>query len=442
MALIQDPDSLTQGTEITIDPTNRTIALTVAGNLSNDGVTGLALYSFLKEEWKDDANLIKYTFPMVSITKEQFEFVAGWKPADDTTRKLIRTAGWAEYSSTNVKLREYAGIISLGNIGETDQPYFEQGAGATNTAFQGAVNEAVQIYGDADNGNFDYRATFKIFVREQGKIYAQSELSDIGVTTMTYIAYRFPLANQVDLKIAESDANIGANAPYTGITIEYFGTNQAVDIGGSNYNFTVIIDGNGASAEQIYEKVQYQLRQNSDIDSGAGTVTGKTADELLKFVGDTLVSSNGVVITNFDNNDINRMEFYDVTGTKRTYPYVSAGTLNFNVNLQNDAAAKYWMFFENAGGSTIDSGAAILVNDKDGNPITGTVGGNATISFTFDYDGNTQGSRTASTDANIVIRAIGLTTSQFVEARGTISRSTGQNFSLVASLERNYENPA
>ena len=90
MPLITDPDNLNQGTELTLDTSALTIALTVTGNLSNDGVTGQALYSFLKEEWKTDASLIPYPFPMVSITPEQFEFIAGWKPANDTTRNLMR----------------------------------------------------------------------------------------------------------------------------------------------------------------------------------------------------------------------------------------------------------------------------------------------------------------------------------------------------------------
>ena len=48
MALITDPDQLNQSTEITINTSAKTITLNVAGNLSNDGVTGQALYSFLK----------------------------------------------------------------------------------------------------------------------------------------------------------------------------------------------------------------------------------------------------------------------------------------------------------------------------------------------------------------------------------------------------------
>ena len=54
MPLINDPDQLNQGTEITIDTTLKEITLNIAGNLSNAGVTGQALYSFLKEEWRTE----------------------------------------------------------------------------------------------------------------------------------------------------------------------------------------------------------------------------------------------------------------------------------------------------------------------------------------------------------------------------------------------------
>jgi hypothetical protein len=304
MALIVDPDFLSQATSVTITPAAKTIKLNIAGNLTTEGVTGQCLYSFLKEQWKTDANLIKYSFPMLSITNEQFEFSDGWVPADDATRKLIRSAGWAEVNSAGAVKRKYAGIVSLGTIGSTDQAYFQQatsgaGSAAVNFTYQGPVNEAVQIYGvsalDAGSGNFDYTTSFKMFARIQGKKYAQSQLSDIGVSTMSYIVYRFPLSNDTDLKITHADASISASAPYTGINITYYGSDQNVTIGTSAYPYRIIITGNNATAEQIYEKVQYQLRQNSDIDNGAGVVTGKTADTLLNFVGDTLVTTRAFI---------------------------------------------------------------------------------------------------------------------------------------------------
>ena len=172
MALIIDPDDLNQGTEVTINTTAKTIALNVAGNLSDDGATGQAFYSFLKEEWKNDASLIAYNFPMVSITPEQFEFVEGWTPANNTTRNLLRNAGWREINASDVLEREYMGVISLGNIDATSTAYyaFSSDTAKTDFDFTGPVNQAIQTFGDASNGNFDKRNdTLTVYIRSQGK---------------------------------------------------------------------------------------------------------------------------------------------------------------------------------------------------------------------------------------------------------------------------------
>jgi hypothetical protein len=190
MPVIFDLDDLVLNTDVVIDTTAKTIQLLTTGAIDDEGatggVTGQALYSWLKEQWKSSSTFIKYPFPMEAITPEQFEFINGWKPLNDTTRKLIRTAGWTEKNAGGTVLRRYAGIVSLGSLGATDQPYYRFGTGsAVDFTYPGPVNEAVQIYGDTDNGNFDYTGgtAFNIFCREQGKTYAASNnwCSDIDL---------------------------------------------------------------------------------------------------------------------------------------------------------------------------------------------------------------------------------------------------------------------
>jgi hypothetical protein len=82
-----------------------------------------------------------------------------------------------------------------------------------------------------------------------------------------------------------------------------------------------------------------------------------------------------------------------------------------------------------------------LVDNNASVDISGNISGRAEIPFDYDYDGNVQGGRTAATDADVTIVAIGLNSAQYVVATGTITRATGVNFSLVAPLERNYTNP-
>lgn len=518
-----DNSPSTDEKSVHVDTGARKIWLLSQGSLSSDGVTLQALYSFLKEEWKDDATLIPYPFPITAITPEQFELSSDWEFASDGIRKLVRTGGWREIDLDDNIKREYMGIVTLGSFEDSgaDQAYYQVGTDPTDTGaainftYFGPVNEPIltfkEIIGptaslnfnsssqltrgsgswitdgvkvgsqitirDAENGGnigtfsvtvvtalvitvsgtpfttnadddtavvaINYRNAVKLFLRVRdgdtnGKTYAQSNLAAIGVTSVDNKVFRFPLSNAADLKISETDVNIAADSPYTSIVTRYFdqafsrdvdsgtdrnfgividvGTHSGVDgstsasgnvlttaeggiitagnpfaggtltihegsdagvytisgnptattvtitttfvNGGSNQSFTLqrgtpIV----ATAEEIYEKVQYLLRQASDVDSTGDVVTGRTADSLLTFVGDTLKcgtstptnpngGGSGVIIEGFDSGDTNRLAFVDNLGVERTYPFVAAGTVAFNANLVSDGSAKYWMFYE------------------------------------------------------------------------------------------------
>ena len=450
MAIIIDPDNLALTTDIAIDTTAKTIEIKTTGAVtdagSTGGVSGQALYSFLKEQWKNSSTFIKFPFPMEAITPEQFEFINGWKPLNDTTRNLIRTAGWAEKSAAGAVLRKYMGVVSLGSIGGSDQPYYRWNTGAkVNFAYPGPVNQAVQIFGDATNGNFDYSDggdTFTIYVREQGKTYGTSNNTAIGASTLSYITYRFPLSNSTDLKISASDATISTTAPWNQITVEYFTTDQMRDIdGGGTEPYRIIVtDASGlATTQQIYEKLQYLLRQNSDIDSGAGTVTGATADALAFFLGDTLVGATGLAIDGLNDNYKNAVSLFDKNGVNRLYPFIAAGTINFGANA-GSGDFEYTMFFATTPAGDFGTANAVIVNDATGTPITGTYSGSP-VSFSFAYDTNTQGGRTAGTTPAVKLVGIGLAGGQYTLVDASITRSAGQSILLAPAQERNYSNP-
>lgn len=449
MAIIVDPDNLALTTDVVINTTAKTIQLLSTGSIQNagstGGVTGQCLYSFLKEEWKSSATFIKFPFPMEAITPEQFEFINGWAPADDATRNLIRTAGWAEKNTAGAVLRKYMGVVSLGSIGAGDQPYFRWNTGAkSNFAYTGPVNQAVQIFGDAANGNFAYDDggdTFTIYVREQGKTFASSNNAAIGAPTLGYITYRFPLSNTADTKISASDATIAATAPWNQISVEYFGTDQNRNIDGTSAPFRIIVtDASGvATTQEIYEKAQYLLRQDSDIDSGADTVNGATANALVSFLGDTLVGATSLAIDNLNSNFLNSVSLFDRNGVNRLYPFVAAGTINFGANA-GSGDFQYWLFYTTNPGGNFGSTNAIIVNDKDGVPVSGTYSGSP-VNFSFAYDTNNQGGRTPGVNAAITALGIGLIGGQYVSVDTTITRTQGQSILLAPAQERNYQNP-
>ena len=454
MAKIIDPDGLNQGTEMTFDTAAKTMALAVAGNLSDDGVAIQCVYSFCKEEFKNDATLIKHPFPLKPIdgpSGTQFDLIGGWTWADTTTTGLIRDGGWALKNASGTSLEEWMNITSLGSFNAgADQAYYTQGDlnSPTDITLAGEVNQAIKIYGDGTHGGIDYRSAFTIFLREEAKTYDSYDLLTAqNISALTYKKYALPLSNASDsIKVTHTDAEVAA-APYTNIDVTYYAADQSETIGAGSYNFRKIIEGDNKTLEQIYEKIMYQLRQTGDIDEGAGTVRGDTADALLWWVGDTLYTKTGVFIENIQSADQNRIVFTDQGGTTRTYPYASAGAIAFNTALQNDSDAIYRMFFTNddAGsdaGNDFGTDNAVLVNDNSSAPISGNIAGAVSIVFDYDYDGNTQrGAGSEGTDAPVTLVAIGLNTAQYVLATGTITRSKSNNFSFVANDELTYTNP-
>ena len=446
MALIIDPDNLNQNTEVVFDTANKTIELVQTGNLSTDGVTLKCLYSFCKEEWKNDSNLIKYPFPFTPITDEQFEVKDGWNFKNDSTRYLIRTGGWAVVDTSGTTQEMWAGIITLGNLEAGTQPYYAQTANtAVNFQLTGEVNQAIQIF---QNGGTDDRGTLKLFARKQGDKFAQASLADIGVTgNMTFQVYRFPLATSSDLKITLGDATV-SSTPYSNITITFHSSPITRTIGSTSYQFNVEVDGNGQTAQAIYETLQYRLRQATDIDDGAGTEIGNVTSSFAEFLGDTLKMAEGVFLTNFNANDTNNILHNPIGAAfDIAFPFTASLTVEFGTNLVNDSDAVFAAFFTNddAGDNTgrdFGTNNAILIQDASSSNISGNVSGNSSLTFTYDYDGNVQrGNASAGVDAPITVIGIGLSTGQYVSATGTIARSTSNVVSLVSALERNYSNP-
>ncbi len=449
MAKITSKSLLNVGTEIVIDETAKTIRLVAAGNLvAKDGVTLQAVYSKLVDLWAT-ASYQDSPFPMYAIDALSGQFqigtdgatYSGWTWYDDTTRNMLRDGGWSEYSSGGVLQAQYSGFVGLGSINTGAQPYYHLATtdAPTNFPFADQFNAGVKVYGDASHGNFDKRTYAKTFCREYSKKYKSSVLADTGKTGTGAYLVNFLIANEDDLKIQANDAAM-SGAPYSGITVSYYTANQSRTIGGTGYNFKIIIDGNNATLEQIYTKIQYLLRQNSNINAAgtAGTIIGKTAADLLSFVGDTLVTSQSVYIDNILPADSNRIEFYDDSNTKRTNPYTAAGTISFNAALVG-AGSSYRLMFSAPPGAGNDYGeaGAITVNDASGTPITGTISASP-ISFTYDYDGNTQAGYSAGTDRPVTLIGIRPGSGKFVVATGTLTRSKTIALSLVAEQDRVY----
>lgn len=438
--------SLLTSTEVTIDPVGQTVKLNIAGNMTTDGVSLRTLYAFLKLQWKGSAALITYPFPMVAITNTKFDFVSGWNFLDTTSRNLIRDGGWSVKNPADniTSYEEWMNFNTVGAIGATEQVYYTQsGAAGSSTGtpitYTGVANAAIKVYGDATHGAFDYRSNFTAYVRSQGKTYDIENLANIGLTTLSYGSYFFPLVTGTDSTVTDTDSTIDTAAIYTGMSITYNATAITRTIAGTAYSFTVNIAGNGGTRQQVYQYVQRQLRKSTTINSTTPAMLGATATSLLKMVGTQLVTSTGVYIDNLAATEADFVDFYDNTAIKRNASYQAAGIIQFNTILTNDVDAIYRVYFTSTFGTSLTGApAAVLVNDASGTAISGTVSGKTSLTFSFDYDGNVQGGRTASTDAAVTIVALGIISGQYTTMTGTITRSIANRFYIASSAERNY----
>lgn len=467
MAILNDPDNFLDSvlddgsTNFHINTSALTIKLVSGqgGLVAKDGALLKAIYSFIKEEWKNDPNgknLAAFDFPMIPITDEFFELVNGWTWADAPTQQVVRRGGWLIRNIAGNVTEHWAGLAIL-NAEADDQIYYDLGVGAVDFTFDGNTAEAIQVIDDPNgDGNyadgFDQSSNVGVYNREQGQLFnSGSSVANGEASLLAPKLFALSLGTGADLNIAESDANISTQLPYTGMSIEFFAAPQTRDIGGNDYDFGIIIDGNSGTKKQIYEFVQWALRQATDQDGGAGSLNGNLMPELLEFVGDTLktkIAANyqgggtGVYIDNFSAQDTNSIVFTDNTEAERIFPFVAAGVIQFNPNLVNDTDAVYRVYFADGvdAGNEYGNATAILVDNNSGADLSGNVSGQASIAFDFDYDGNTQGNRSAGVDANIVAIAIGLNTGQYVKTTAVIGRNNSNVISFVASQERQYQN--
>ena len=280
----------------------------------------------------------------------------------------------------------------------------------------GAANESFKFYETA--GAPDYRVLynydnfFRIYSREKGRTYADQSISQVGVTQINSQAYRIPLTTSADanlsinqIEVSDQSVSDEGNDFYSGIGVSFFQAPIDISINDIDYKFNCVIDANFKTLPAVYQRVQYLLRNPSNIntrvidgsavevgygftsinslsavggpsDVGFGTVGagdqylndlrfGATEDQLLEFVGTNLfaklrddifdetegASNYGIFIKDVQNDDLNRVFYFDNTGTRREQPFVSSFNLVFNTNLNEDNDARFWVFFDRDRGS-------------------------------------------------------------------------------------------
>lgn len=302
------------GKSVYFDPYQKKIWLINQGNVTDEGVTLQALYSFAKEEWKNDPDLIKYDFPFTAITPEQFEIGSGtstgWQLFANTitttatfdgidgngrkTRELIRTGGWSEFDLDGTTLlRQYAGVISLGTFdNDNDLAYYQQGNDPTdstaseNFVFTGPVNEGVLTY---DLVHPDTTATGQIS-------YPHS--NTISRATGDWTAEGFQVGGQITIVTSDESTHVGTfeieslTATDLEVTTDPFNTAEADD-----QNYTAAWD--NRNRLKLFLRANSTVSVSKSYDSGTLTDIGVTtlSNQVYRF---PLTNASDVVVDNVD----------------------------------------------------------------------------------------------------------------------------------------------
>ena len=167
----------------------------------------------------------------------------------------------------------------------------------------------------------DLTSYFKLYVRERGKLYADSDLIDIGVTTMTYIVYRFPVSNATDLNLETT-----ADTEIDNVTTSAIGT---------DLNFTGATTVTSTASLPILQDGDFIKIVGSSVNDGFYTVNGLstaallTINETWTIVDDTGLSIN---VTADGVADVSPYEVIDVEYLKN--PDSGTGEVNITGNWQ------------------------------------------------------------------------------------------------------------
>lgn len=286
MAKVTDPSDLdyevdvssTSTKDLELNTGTKTVRVTTHNNIVDNltgaltGVTGKAIYSKFKEIWKTDSDLNKHRFPIQMIYEASFVWINGWGPYDQTSRDLIRDAGFQETDG-----RENACIISLGSMDDAaDQPYYtndftsEFAESKVDFTFPGEINENIQTKGTG--GSPDDSGYLKVFLREEQKTFASYDLiSEQNLPALKFEAYRLPLVNGDDsLKAIDNDTTISGDAgsesgvKYSELTIDYIVGALFAPVSDTTYAVDDVVQEDNGTGSHWFRC------------TGAGTVTGST----------------------------------------------------------------------------------------------------------------------------------------------------------------------
>lgn len=373
------------------------------------GIKFEAIYAFENQERKVDEDLRKYDRWTSGTFKfgGAYNFVNGRTPSITADRSIIRGSGWNEYNASGVVTRIYFGNKGLGTIFPTSQPYNQLAPFGVPTDYAklGQIDEAVQVYGDATNGNFDSRTYEAVSVRTYGNNYDRKiTTTDLGISELGGYSTGFAVSESSHLTtnpttMPFADVWTTPTGVWLGMTLEELVTPQ-VETGftQADGSFTWVLNNpNGANLDQCVAYLDAIATVDADINAHATNTTfGKRVNTWYYYDAQGRIvtrsgtaDGKGLFIEGITGADKQRVVYTANDASLKTYPFYVTIIANVGAGAVADTQSWFHDFYQ----TNYNTPTADTIEDSSLTPVKGNVAASPfrsgnNISFEYDYDGN------------------------------------------------------
>lgn len=424
-----------------------------------DGIKFEAIYAFENQERAADESLRKYDRWTSGTFKfgGAYNFVKGRVPSTSADRAGIRGSGWNELDAAGVPTRTYFGNKGLSNIYANSQPYYQLSVGGTAVNFSkiGQIDEAVQVYGDAQNGGFTSTGYEAVSVRTYGNNYDRKETTtDLGITELGGYSTGFALDESAHLTTKVTShpyANVltTPTGVWVGMALNRIASpvvkTEFSDQTGSRLFTWELLNPNNATLDQMVAWLDAFSTSSTREADGLGVLTGKIGKNIKTWytynaagkisTRSGVSNAEGLYLRNVRSSDQQRVEMLDNSGAIKSYSFSVSVEAFIGSVAKSDEKSWYHSFFASGynttGAITVKASNAVLVKG-----LSSTADATNKIIFAFDYTGDTFGG-TASTPKSCIFLVEGDGGAVQEKVYYTITETTTVAFSCAPTKENN-----
>ncbi len=382
------------GSDINLTTFLKTYQYLEVGGLSFvDGVSGIVLTSKMVDLWDaTDLDIYDPAFTSIEPRAKSMASYNGWEFHDVNSFKASRDMAVEYRDDATSTARKRFALLRSGSLDEaTDQFTVFKSSDAWDDApilavTTGYINELFEIYDvdGADNTFTGGGVTWTTRCAMPYKTIIQEDF-ELDYAEITPVAS----ANALDVKLTHNDGEIGGGGIWANIDFssDVDGVHEG-DVQEISYDFFGNVEGDGQLNETVHEKINYLLRQPTDInEDGTGAeMRGDKQPPKSYFVGNEFYVD--AYLTNYSASQRNDLTLIDTTDNNRKWDVSASLTVNSGA-----LAVGGTMSIIHA--DTFGTSSAVYLQDEgdvDQKDIAITSSKGITIAYsTYNVDGHPQG---------------------------------------------------